>query len=145
LEPTSPFDKALDFVLRWEGGYSNDKDDPGGETKFGISKRSYPEVNIKDLTREEAASIYRRDYWDTMLCDSRSSDLALAVFDSAVNCGIARTAIWLEGSRSVEDLLAQRKAHYENLARKRPLMAKYLKGWMNRLNALEKEIKKPTS
>jgi hypothetical protein len=141
----SNFEKALAFVLRWEGGYSNDPHDPGGETKFGISKRSYPDVNIKDLTRESAAQLYRRDYWSVMGCDQRLPDIGLVVFDSAVNCGIARTTVWLESDPTVEGMLAQRKHHYENLAKKRPLMAKYLKGWMNRVAALEQEIKKPTS
>ncbi len=136
------FDKALEFVLRWEGGYSNDPHDPGGETKFGISKRSYPEVNIKDLTREQAGEIYKRDYWDVMGCDARPSDFALAVFDAAVNCGIARAAIWLDSGPTIDQYLDHRQYHYETLAAKRPLMAKYLKGWMNRLNALRQEIKK---
>jgi lysozyme family protein len=51
------FDKALSFVLSWEGGYSNDPDDPGGETNFGISKRSYPNENIKDMTKERASEL----------------------------------------------------------------------------------------
>jgi hypothetical protein len=140
----SNFDKALAFVLRWEGGYSNDPHDPGGETKFGISKRSYPDVNIKDLTRESAAAIYRRDYWDVMHCDTRGPSMGLAVFDSAVNCGIARTTLWLEDSSNLDDFIKHRVAHYERLATKRPLMAKYLKGWMNRVKALEKEIQDGT-
>ena len=136
----SQFDRALDFVLRWEGGYSNDPDDPGGETKFGISRRAYPDVNIKDLTREGAAAIYKRDYWDVFACDSRQADCALAIFDTCVNCGIARTALWLEDSKDTDDLLNHRKVHYETLAKKKPLMGKFLKGWMNRLAALGKEI-----
>ena len=52
------FDKALKFVLKWEGGYSNDPNDPGGETKYGISKRSYPELDISKLTLEQAKDIF---------------------------------------------------------------------------------------
>ncbi|WP_425526518.1 glycosyl hydrolase 108 family protein [Xanthomonas oryzae] len=50
-------------MLSHEGGYVNDPRDPGGETQWGISKRAYPELNIRALTRDQAIEIYRRDYW----------------------------------------------------------------------------------
>ena len=140
MEPTSQFNKSLDFVLRWEGGYVNDPNDPGGETKFGISKRAYPEENIKDLTRARASELYKRDYWDVMHCSDHDPRMACVVFDTCVNCGIARCAIWLEGEATPEGLIAHRKHHYQDLAKRKPLMAKYLKGWMNRVAALEKFI-----
>ena len=59
----SAFDYALDFVLREEGGYTNNPNDPGGETNYGICKRNYPNLDIKGLTRAQAIAIYRRDYW----------------------------------------------------------------------------------
>ena len=138
------FERALDFVLRWEGGYVNDPADPGGETKFGISHRAYPDVNIKELTREQAGAIYKMDYWDIMHCDTRPFDMAFAVFDTSINCGLARTALWLEDGKDANDLLKHRRLHYETLAKKKPLMAKFLKGWLNRLNALHKELEKFT-
>lgn len=79
------FSKAIDFVLGNEGGYSNNPADPGGETNFGISKRAYPYLNIKDLTREEAIAIYQRDYWK--FDDFASQRVATKVFDAAVNMG----------------------------------------------------------
>ena len=51
--PTT-FDQVIDRVLAHEGGYVNDPDDPGGETKYGISKKAYPKIDIKNLTKEEA-------------------------------------------------------------------------------------------
>src|ERR1043166_4882428 len=58
------FSKAIGFVLSNEGGYEPPNTaDPGGETNFGISKRQYPFLDIKKLTREEAIAIYERDYW----------------------------------------------------------------------------------
>jgi|ERR1035437_587427 lysozyme family protein len=57
------FDLAIPITLKNEGGYVWDKDDPGGETNLGISKRSYPQVDIKNLTEEEASAIYLRDFW----------------------------------------------------------------------------------
>jgi lysozyme family protein len=86
---TSGFAAAREWILRpdVEGGYSNDPDDAGGETRWGISKRSYPALDIKNLTRDEAAEIYRRDYWQRCNCDELPAGLALAVFDGAVNQG----------------------------------------------------------
>jgi len=56
------FERCIAFVLRHEGGYVNDPRDPGGETKYGISKRAYPGLDIKNLTEEQAKEIYRQDY-----------------------------------------------------------------------------------
>jgi lysozyme family protein len=86
------FDAAVGFVLSHEGGYSNDAHDPGGETRYGISKRAYPDEDIAGLTVERARAIYRADYWDRCKCDALPGPVALLVFDSAVNQG-ATTAI----------------------------------------------------
>jgi lysozyme family protein len=75
------------MVLRHEGGYVNDPRDPGGETRFGISKRAYPDVDILRLTEDEAKAIYRRDYWDKLRPDELPQQLAICVFDCAVNMG----------------------------------------------------------
>lgn len=83
----SPFEKAVTFSLRWEGGYVNDPRDPGGETKFGISKRTYPQLDIANLTEADAIKIYQRDFWDTCKCGQLPSPIALIVFDIAVNQG----------------------------------------------------------
>jgi lysozyme family protein len=79
----SQFGPAITFVLENEGGYSNDANDPGGETNFGISKRAYPEIDIKNLTREGAIAIYQRDYWIFGGIDSQR--IATKIFDEYVN------------------------------------------------------------
>src|SRR4030067_2776049 len=58
------FDRAIDLILAEEGGYVIDPLDPGGETKYGISKRAYPEINIPSLTTEQGKAIYMGDYWN---------------------------------------------------------------------------------
>ena len=58
-----PFYQEIKHVLKREGGYVNDPDDPGGETKYGISKRAHPDVDIASLTPESAAEIYKDYYW----------------------------------------------------------------------------------
>jgi lysozyme family protein len=57
------FNTSLFRVLKHEGGYNNDPTDPGGETKYGISKRSYPHLNIKKISLDQASSIYFVDFW----------------------------------------------------------------------------------
>ena len=81
------FEQAVAMVLRHEGGYSLDPRDPGGETRFGISKRAYPDVDILRLTEDEAKAIYRRDYWDKLRPDEIPEPLAICLFDAAVNMG----------------------------------------------------------
>src|SRR5262249_50094421 len=83
---------AINTVLRNEGGYVNDPADAGGETNFGISKRSFPDVNIKALTPLTAADIYRKSFWNTHPQLSRLDSQAVATktFDLMVNMGSSR-------------------------------------------------------
>lgn len=83
------FDEAVNFILDFEGGYVFDANDPGGETKFGISKRAYPQWDIQNLTVEKAKAIYKLDYWDAMCCEQLPPALRLLVFDCGVNQGQA--------------------------------------------------------
>ena len=78
------FGTIVRHVLEAEGGYVNDPDDPGGETNYGISKRSYPDVDIAALTETDAIAIYRRDYWDAGRCDELPTPVAAFVFDALV-------------------------------------------------------------
>ncbi|MDF3607570.1 glycoside hydrolase family 108 protein [Paracoccus sp. DMF-8] len=90
------FDACLAKVLAHEGGYINHPQDPGGETNYGISKRSYPNEDIRGMTRARAAQIYRRDYWDAVRGDDLPAGLDLVAFDAAVNSGPGRGAKWLQ-------------------------------------------------
>ena len=93
---------AIDFVLKYEGGLVDNPSDPGGLTNFGISSRSYPSVDIRNLTREGAEEIYRRDYWDAVHGDELPGPLAVAVFDSAVNQGPGTAKRMLQISLNVD-------------------------------------------
>jgi len=82
------FDRAFEVTLGYEGGYVNDPLDPGGETQFGISKRSYPHLDIAALTVADARRIYYRDYWEKLGLHNVQSDvIAGEIFDTAVNMG----------------------------------------------------------
>ena len=86
------FEEAFSRLMGHEGGYSNDPLDPGGETNWGISKRSYPNVDITNLTRAEAKVIYREDFWKAVNADNLPDGVAFQLFDFAVNSGV-KTAI----------------------------------------------------
>lgn len=88
------FDEAFERLIGHEGGYVNHRDDPGGETKFGIAKRSYPGEDIPNMTIERAKQIYARDFWGPAGCDAMPDSAKLQVFDTAVNSGV-KTAIRL--------------------------------------------------
>ncbi len=104
----SAFDQALNVVLGWEGGFTDDFSDPGNwtggrvnmgqlrGTNHGISAASYPALDIRGLTLEAAGAIYRRDYWDRVRGDDLAGPLALLVFDAAVNNGVGRAVRWLQ-------------------------------------------------
>lgn len=83
------FEKCLPVVLALEGGetITNDPNDPGGLTKYGISQRAFPSLDIANLTQVQAADIYRQHYWRPVRGDDLPACVAMCVFDSAVNQG----------------------------------------------------------
>ena len=99
--PIARFDAAFKALIDHEGGYVNHPKDPGGETQFGITKRSYPHLNIRDLTLDDARAIYRRDFWDRLQCDALPLAARFQVFDAAVNSGPGNAARWLQAAAGV--------------------------------------------
>jgi lysozyme family protein len=91
------------MVLHHEGGYVWNPSDPGGETKYGISKRAYPEIDIVSLTKEDAEEIYKRDYWDRIKGDDLPVGIACVVMDYAVNSGISRASKALQSACGLAD------------------------------------------
>ena len=83
------FDQCFAVLIEHEGGSVNDRRDPGGETRYGISKRSYPGEDIAGMTLERAKMIYRRDYWGPSGCDAMPDAAKIQVFDMAVNSGVS--------------------------------------------------------
>ena len=90
------FDECLKMLLHHEGGYVNHPSDPGGETNLGVTKKVYQEwggtKDMKDLTVEDGAPIYKKNYWDRCKCDDLESGVDWVVFDWAVNSGTGRSA-----------------------------------------------------
>ena len=96
------WDSAFDLLMMNEGGYVNDCHDKGGETKYGISKKSYPNEDICNLTLDRAKYLYKRDYWDRCQCDFLPDALSIAVFDFAVNSGVKKAITVLQESLNVK-------------------------------------------
>lgn len=95
------FDSAFAKVVSVEGGYVNDRRDPGGETKYGISQRAYPNVDIKNLTLDQAKAIYKENYWDRIRGDELPDPLSHLVFDSAVNQGTGPAVKMLQAALKI--------------------------------------------
>lgn len=89
-------------TLGHEGGYSNHQGDPGGETKWGISRRSYPHLDIKNLTVEEAAEIYDRDYLEPLRYKEYHDGVGYQLFDLAVHSGIRQAIKLLQKAINVK-------------------------------------------
>lgn len=130
------FDAALEFVLRWEGGYVCDSRDPGGETNLGISRRAYPDEDIRGMSRSRAAELYKRDYWAKAGCQILPPSVALVVFDCAVNQGVSTALTLLALSRKagnsarvqVHEFTVRRLVRYAALK----TFTTYGTGWVRR-------------
>lgn len=150
----SHFERAIIPVLKHEGGYVNHPSDPGGETKYGITKRNYHHLDIRNLTREQAIEIYRRDYWRDYM-DAMPYRIAAKLFDMSVNMGHQQANKLLQRAAGVVDdgaigprtlkaineidpgalldrIIAEQKRFYAALIAKRPSMAVFEKGWHRR-------------
>ncbi len=97
------FDLLVERVLSHEGGYVNDPRDPGQETRWGISKRAYPHLDIKAMTLQEAKDIYRRDFWQRVRGDELPREFAFQALDAAVNHGIGNAVRWMQRAAGVAD------------------------------------------
>jgi hypothetical protein len=155
-EEMSKFDEIIEVVLEHEGGYVNDPKDPGGETNFGIAKRSNPDVDIKNLTKAEASLIYKTKYWDKNKVESLPEELWHIYFDMCVNMGRSRAVKILQQSAvnrgrnikvdgglgpntikalkgvELERVRAFRVRYYVELVNKKPDLEKFYFGWFRR-------------
>ena len=175
----SDFERSLDFVLQHETVYAkghygdldyaiveDEEGDSGGRTKFGLDSASHPELNLDTLTVEEAALVYKREYWERSHCYELPWPLSQIQFDGAVNTGVGQQMKFLQRSvgviaygawgpntsRATGNKISeiglkalcilvcdQKEAFYKNLVEKKPHLTRFLKGWLNRLNDLRKD------
>lgn len=161
------FNKYLPTLLLHEGGWVNDPLDAGGCTNWGVTRftledyRNHPVTcqDVKNLTKEEAGKIYKKNYWDTIGGDLiTSQSVAEFLFDFGVNSGTGRAAKALQsilgvtqdgkiGPKTIkatnerdpkklfEDLKQNRLDFVNSIVRNNPSQKKFLKGWTNRINS----------
>ena len=150
------FKDLIEGILVREGGYVDHPSDPGGETKYGIAKRSHPKEDIKNLTKERAAEIYEKDYWTPSRASSIPGSLQETYFDMVVNMGQRRAVKILQEacnskgcklvvdgligrntireSKKIDDsrLKVYRILFYTDLIRRKPKLADFIVGWIRR-------------
>lgn len=173
--PSEGFSASMPFVLRWEGGFVDHRNDPGGRTNKGVTQRTYDSWrrrqgqdlrDVKQIEDSEVLRIYESDYWVPPRCDLLRRKLDLVQLDTAVNMGPGRAVRLLQkavgtvadgdfgpateravSSSDLGQTLVEycdgREAYYRDLATRRPPLGDFLKGWLNRLNALRKEVGLP--
>jgi len=152
------FIREVEKVLEHEGGYSKDRDDAGGETKFGISKRAFPDTNILDLTKADAIKIYWEFYWKKFKIEMLPEHLQGITFDMVVNKGgrgvkilqkaandknIKDKLITVDGrigrmtaeacqNLEIDRVVAYNVLHYAKIVQKKPSQMKFWYGWFRR-------------
>lgn len=146
------FDNAFDRLMGHEDGYVNDPNDPGGETKWGVSKRSYPDLDIKNLTRDDAKVIFRRDFWDRIHAEKLPDGVAWQASDFAYHSGpetavrylqralgVADDGYWGPVSQAAAEAMSESDAIMRLVAQRLRFMTKRVnwphhgKGWVNRM------------
>ncbi len=146
------FKTALQFVLKWEGGYVNNKNDKGGATNYGITQKTYNNwlcargcayKDVRYITEKEVEQIYYQNYWLKAGCDKMSPKFALLAFDTAVNMGVSRVKQFMKAAqwKYPEKFIAARRAKYEEFAQYGSQKI-FLQGWLNRLNDLQIQLNK---
>jgi lysozyme family protein len=114
----SDFQTAVDLVLKHEGGYVNDPSDPGGETNFGVAKRWHPDLDIKNLTAQQASTIYQQEYWKPYMEQELDQRVANCALDCAVNQGPAiAQALYGQFGHSLKAFQLARLLRYASLGR----------------------------
>jgi len=154
------FVAALEQLLTDEGGLVDDPADGGGETKYGISRRQYPEVDVAGLTRAAAAAIYYRDWWERYSYGELPAAIGAKLFNLAVNLGpgpaarciqralracgrevgedgalgpTTRAAAAVESGALIAALRSEAAGHYREIAAGRSgVSERFLQGWLRR-------------
>lgn len=132
--PGADVTTAIRNVIGREGGLVDNPADRGGLTKYGISQSAYPKLDIASLTADQAAAIYKRDYWDAIKADQLDPAIREMAFDAAVNQGVNWTKTALEQAKGDPNVFLQlREQRYRQIAAANPSQQQFLAGWLNRL------------
>ena len=146
------FERCLAITLKWEGGYSNHPDDPGGPTMRGIIQREYDAWRkkrgmrlrpVRQIDEDEVQAIYRNEYWDAMGCEELPAGFDLCVFDAAVNSGVGRARQWVEANPG-NDIDAYCDLRLQYLQRLGRLWRVFGTGWRRRVASIRIEARAMT-
>ena len=157
------FDLFIENSIKiWEGWdtVTDDEDDSGGLTAYGISQKAYPDVDIRSLTAEEAVAIYRSDYWNRVKADQLPEGVDLFVADTAVNMGVSFASKMLQESVGAvaDGIIGSKTLKATSMLKPRDILCtmasiratkyaeigmkgnnkKFLRGWYNRLMAIKR-------
>lgn len=144
-------------------GYTNDPDDHGGETKFGIAKSANPGLNVSTLTWDAAKRVYYKNYWLAGDCQNMPARLAFLHFDGCVNHGVGRASKFLQKSVGAvadgdigpatiacisnfdeieicERICSIRAEFYHKIVANNPSQGKFLNGWLTRIREVEQFV-----
>lgn len=148
----NPFRLALEFTLRWEGGYSHHEKDPGGATNMGITQVTYDNwrkghglstLPVRGISQDEVEQIYYENYWLKAGCDQTEPlGLAISVFDFAVNSGVGTA---LKHKADTDDWMAYNNKRLGYLIGLRELWPTFGRGWTARIVALNEYVSSLTS
>ena len=141
------FDKVFPLLLKDEGGYSNNPNDSGGPTNYGITLADYRAyinedgvaLDVKKMTVDQATTIYKEKYWDALNCDELPAGVDYTCFDYAVNSGLGRPRKALDkfkllsGTDLIDAINNERTAFLKALVRRSPKDGEFLKGWLSRV------------
>lgn len=147
------FDRSLPIILKFEGGWwpGTNAADPN-PTMYGVIQSTYdtyrrriglPRQSVRHISHAEVRDIYEALFWDQLRCDEQTWPVCLVVFDAGVNHGVARARRFLrEVGPDAEALIARRERFYREIVARRPETKIFLKGWLNRMRTLRKEVAK---
>ncbi len=158
----SNWETAMAFVFKMEGDLTDDPNDPGGLTKYGISKKAYPDLDIRNITIDQAKEIYKNDYWEMCNCDELAFPFDIATFDCAVNQGVGKAKRLLQNAldvsvdgiigdktiaasfkatpRTFKKLIAERISEYFRLIINNPRLMVFSVNWIFRVVSLHELV-----
>ena len=137
---TGGFDSAIATVLKNEGGYSASDGNTGNPVNFGINQKAHPEVDVKNLTQDQAKEIYKKDYWDKYGVDQLRPDQQAIVMDGVVNHGSTFAQKLVDAAKAganPSELINMRQQEYDRLAKSGKYPDNVVQSWDNRLSGFE--------
>lgn len=168
VERSPAYLDAQNFVSAWEGGYGDIPGDRGGPTKYGISSKAHPGLNVRGITEKQAKDIYHKNYWRKIQGDELPDDVAKVLFDHSVLSGVSLASKHLQlivgakpdgiiGPKTLKKLnqylqdnsshelslklLDKRRWLYRRIVGRNPSQKKFLPNWLSRVESLETSIK----